>query len=74
MKIKFLKDCAYLQNEKSQSREYKAGEVYEVSEDHGRRWLRRGFAVEVVAEPHEAKAESLVPGPPRKGHGKAEAL
>lgn len=87
MRIKFLRNAEYPQiippgqpnagkpcPERSKS--YKAGEIYEVSADHGQRWLRRNAAVEVPDEPavKGKAAESLVPGPAHKGHGKAEAL
>ncbi len=56
MKIKFLVKCSYPQNDPKQSREYAAGETYDVSDDHAMRWIRRRAAVEVVTEP-EPKPE-----------------
>ena len=50
MKIRFLRDCKYEQNDPKQSREYKAGEVHDVAADHAHRWIRRNAAVEVKAE------------------------
>lgn len=79
MKIKFLRDCTYHQNDPDNSREYKAGETYEVLDDHGERWIRRGFAVQ-VDKPKGKAAEAMVPSAPihaptpHKGHGKSEAV
>ena len=70
MKIKFLKDCTYIQNDKSQSREYKEGEVYDLPSDHAQRWIRRNAAVEFVPEPParpSRRTEAMVPAPPVKG-------
>lgn len=64
MKITFLRDCKYEQNDKRNSREYKAGETYELPTDHAHRWLRRNAAVEFVEEAKPVKArpaEKLVP-------------
>jgi hypothetical protein len=55
MKIKFLKDANYPQNDPENSRSYKAGETYDVPDDHGQRWIRRNAAVEVTKK---AKAEA----------------
>jgi len=80
MRIKFLRNAEYPQikpngePDPERSKSYKAGETYEVTEDHGRRWLRRNAAVEVVDEPGHKGKEGLVAGAPTKGHGKAEAL
>lgn len=57
MKIRFLQDCKYPQNDASQSREYKSGEVHDLPADHANRWLRRGVAEEVKTEPKKAKSE-----------------
>lgn len=65
MRIKFLKNATYAQNKKEDCKEYKAGETYEVTDDHGQRWIRRQLAEEVV-EPKKPKAEALVPAPPSK--------
>jgi hypothetical protein len=67
MKLKFLKDAAYKQNEPSQSLEHKAGDVYEGSDDYCQRWIRRGVAVEVKAG-KRAEPEAMVPAPPAKAH------
>jgi hypothetical protein len=70
MKIKFLKDCKYEQNDAKNSREYKAGEVYDVDQDHARRWIRRQCAVEFVPEPPARpvrRPEAMVPATPVKG-------
>jgi hypothetical protein len=62
MKIKFLRDCKYPQNDPSQSRDYKAGEVYDLPRDHALRWIRRQAAIEFVEEPKPKRApEKLVP-------------
>lgn len=71
MKIKFLRDCKYPQNDPSQSRDYKAGETYEVEPSHGQRWINRGAAVEVTAK---AKPEAMVPSPPAKAHESIAAV
>lgn len=60
----------YPQNIPANSREYKAGELYDLPDDHARRWIRRGVAVEVTADDKPAKkskAEAMVPAPPAKG-------
>ena len=78
MRIKFLKNADYPQikpngePDPERSKSYKAGETYDLPDDHANRWLRRNAAVKVEDEP-KAK-ETLVAGPPHKGHGKAEAL
>jgi len=66
--VKFTKDVSYPQNDPKRSREYKAGETYDLDRDHAERWIRRNVAVEVVEEkkPAKAKAEALVPAPPAK--------
>jgi hypothetical protein len=81
MRIKFLKNAEYPQikpngePDPERSKSYKAGEIYDLPDDHARRWLRRNAAIEVVDEPaHKGKAESLVPGAPGKGHSKSESL
>lgn len=51
-----------------------ASEMAQASERH---WINRGAAEQVKDERKakaDAKAESLVPGPAAKGHGKTEAL
>ena len=68
MKIKFNKNSSYKQNDESQSREYVAGEVYDVTDDHGQRWIRRGVAVEVRDEPKQAKVEHVVSSHARTAH------
>jgi hypothetical protein len=69
MKVKFLRDESYKQNDPEQSKEYKAGETYDLDHDHAQRWLRRGSAVEVKPEAkHEPKrAQAMVPHAPEKG-------
>lgn len=62
MRIKFLKDATYPQGDPKLSRSYKAGEEYDVADDHGQRWIRRNAAVEVVkvkAKPETVKADTL---------------
>ena len=62
MKITFLRDCKYEQNDKRNSREYRAGETYDVPTDHAQRWIRRQAAVEAKEEPKlAAKPSKLVP-------------
>jgi len=79
MRIKFLKDANYPQilpngqPDLERSKSYKAGEIYDLPDDHANRWLRRNAAVKVEDEPAKSK-ESLVPSAPHKGHGKSEAL
>lgn len=63
MKIKFLTDVCYPQNDPSQSRDHKAGDVYEGDADYCRRWIRRQVAVEVMPE-RKRKPEAMVPAPP----------
>lgn len=61
MRIKFLRDAKYVQNDPKLSREYKAGEEYDVADDHGGRWIRRQAAVEVVkskTKPETVKVDS----------------
>ena len=55
MRIKFIKDATYDQLDKTKSREYKAGEEYDVSEDHGNRWIRRQLGFEVPKKRAEPK-------------------
>lgn len=50
MRVKFVRDAKYPQVPPNESKEYKAGQEYEVSDDHGHRWIRRGAAVEVKAK------------------------
>lgn len=61
MRIKFIKDAKYTQNDPKLSREYKVGEEHDVSDDHGQRWIRRQAAVEVVKP---KRTESPKPEPP----------
>jgi hypothetical protein len=58
MRIKFIKNATYEQNDKSQCREYVAGEEYDVADDHGKRWLRRQIAFEVPAKAKSVKADT----------------
>lgn len=67
MHIKFIKDARYVQNNPADCKEYKAGETYEVSDNHGNRWIRRQLATEVIEMPkrpvrpepkNEAKTEA----------------
>lgn len=79
MKIKFLQDAKYPQNDPLQSREYKAGEVHDVPPDHARRWIRRNAAVEVDEPKKRGKAESstveaMVPASPAKPIAKSESV
>lgn len=69
MKIKFLRNESYKQNDPEQSKEYKVGETYDLEDDHAQRWLRRGSAVEVKAESkaETRKAQAMVPHAPEKG-------
>jgi hypothetical protein len=57
MRIKFIKDATYEQLDKSKSREYKAGQEYDVADDHGARWVRRQIAFEVPKKRAEPKEE-----------------
>jgi hypothetical protein len=62
MRVKFNRDSKYPQSNPADCREYKAGETYDLTDDHAGRWIRRGVAVEVVpepaTEPEPAKEES----------------
>jgi hypothetical protein len=65
MKVKFLRDESYKQNDPEQSRQYKAGETYDLEDDHANRWIRRGSAVEVKSG-KASKTEAMVPASPVK--------
>jgi hypothetical protein len=54
MFIKFTADAFYDQGGPPNDRRYEAGKTYEVTDDHGRRWLRRQVAEEVES-PKAAK-------------------
>lgn len=51
MFVKFTKNATYKQADPSQSKEYLAGEVHCLEDDHAQRWIRRNVAVEVPPEP-----------------------
>lgn len=70
MRVKFKEDVSYVQHDPKtgkvcpeRSRQHKAGEVVEVADDYGNRWIRRGKAEEVVDEPRRPapRVEKLVP-------------
>lgn len=72
MRVRFLRDCHYPQNNAADSRTYKAGETYDLDRDHALRWIRRRAAEEVADEPKPKvvrgrTAEAMVPAPPAKG-------
>jgi hypothetical protein len=71
MRIKFIKDATYDQLDKSKSREYKAGEEYDVADDHGARWIRRQIAFEVSKK--RAEAKTVEPKEEPKAETKPEA-
>ncbi len=68
MLVKFLKDAEYPQivpnGEENagkpcpkRSKSYKAGETYELADDHAKRWLRRNAAI-VVDHPKRGEVKS----------------
>jgi len=66
MRVKFLVDSSYPQNDPARSRDYRAGQEYELDDDHARRWIRRQKAVEVPVRKVEAKAaKETGPVPPK---------
>ena len=81
MRVKFLKDCEYEQiiplgqpnagkRDPDRSKSYKAGEEYDMPDDHANRWLRRNAAVVVsaaAASGGKRATAAMVPAPPVKG-------
>ncbi len=64
MLVKFLRNAEYPQIDPktgkpcaSRSKSYKAGEVYELTDDHAKRWLRRNAAEVVEPARREAAKE-----------------
>lgn len=49
MRVKFRVNAKYVQNNAADSREYVAGQEYDLADDHAQRWIRRGMAEEVQA-------------------------
>lgn len=60
MRVKFHANARYIQNNARDSREYVAGQEYDLADDHAQRWIRRGLAVEV---PPTAVVEEVVTAP-----------
>jgi hypothetical protein len=69
MRIKFLRNAEYPQikpngePDPERSKSYKAGETYEVTDDHGNRWIRRNAAVLAVDEARKVKGEDADESP-----------
>ena len=59
MKIRFIKDAVYESGPKEKWPRYKAGEIYDLEEDHARRWLRREVAVVAEVPAATDQAQSL---------------
>jgi hypothetical protein len=79
MRIKFLRNAEYPQikpngePDPERSKSYKAGETYEVAEDHGNRWLRRNAAV-IADEPHKSKAAESADESPLSDENVTDAI
>lgn len=61
MKIKFTRDAVYKSGPKDKWPHYKAGEVYDLEQDHAERWLRRDAAVIYDGAAKKAEAEEPKP-------------
>jgi hypothetical protein len=64
MRIRFVRDCVYPQLDPAASRAYRAGQVYDLPDDHAQRWLRRGAAV-IADDPRPGLVERA-PEPEKK--------
>lgn len=79
MRIKFLKNADYPQikpngePDPERSKSYKAGETYDLPDDHANRWLRRNAAVKAEDEP-KAKADAHADDSPLSDENQTDAL